>query len=104
MAKKAQPTKAPEPTQESAAKSQGPVKFEWPNAPNGVMVLNKNLGFEGRRDIQFFGGFYITSDEAEIAALRERSRIFHDVFEVDMTVSDRMHASTTRTPPPLPPE
>jgi hypothetical protein len=78
------------------------VKFEWPDQPGGIMVLNDRLGYPGRKDVRFFGGFYITSDPDEVNALRARIGLYHDVYEVPVTVVDRTHNPSSRTPPPIP--
>lgn len=76
---------------------EGPhVKFEWPDNPDGRMLLWRD---QPDRWARFIAGFYITADADEIDVLRHRAETRRDVFEVAMETDTPTHARSRASVP-----
>lgn len=73
------------------------AKFEWPETPNGHMLLWRDEPND--RWARFIAGFYITNDPDEIAILRHRASKRGDIFEVGLDDDLPQHAQPERAVP-----
>lgn len=81
-----------------------PVKFEWPDALNGELLLWRDPELVDGKWAKFRYGFYITSDGHEIEKLRAHDPRQADpaltpfVYEVEMDSSSLTHSPTPVIP------